>query len=579
MSDWDHTTDAVIVGSGGGALCALLLAHERGLGAIAVEKTELVGGSTAMSGGGVWVPNNPLMQAEGIPDSVDDALNYFEGAVGDVGPASSTERRRSFLAHAPQMIRFLMDNGVRFSRMRGFPDYYDVSGSSAAGRGVEPLPFDANELGDWKPKLRPGFTRGMGGLAATTTQYIGMAYWNHNWPAFRTSARVVARTFFGKVRRKSLVCCGNALVGQMLKAALARDLKIWTESPVEELVVEDGRVVGVVVRRDGQRHRIRARHGVVLAAGGFAHNPEWRERYHGQRGMATWSKATPGDTGEVLGMAMELGAATDLLDEAVWNVAPRMSDGSPSPFTGLRGAGFSHARHRPGTIIVDGAGERYMNEAMSYMEAGQKMVAQNKKVPAIPSWLIFDDASRRRYPFGWWPGRLPEAWITSGFIKRADTLEALAGQCGIDAAGLQATVTRFNEHARSGQDPVFHRGESSFDRYHGDPSHGPNPAVGPLEKAPFYAAAVFPSDVGTFGGLLTDDRARVLQADGSPIPGLYATGTITASVMGRCYPGPGASIAATCTFGFVAMEEITQHAASATSDSGARGYVAADEVG
>ncbi len=557
--DWDVTTDAVIVGSGGGALCGALGARARGLDVLVLEKSDLIGGSTAMSGGGMWVPNSPVMRADGVPDSDAAALAYLDAVVGDAGPASSPERRRTFIETAPRMMTFLQEEGLVFEHSEGYVDYYsDYPGANLRSRTHEALPFDSNRLGPWKGKLRAGQTAALG-FVGSSPELTSMSYYNRNLRSALVGARVLSRTVLGKLRGEALVANGAGLVGAMLRRALENGAQIWTETPVTELLVEDGAVIGVVARRGERERRIRARKGVLLAAGGFSRNEELRHRYSPQAARtARWSGANPGDTGEVLEMAKAIGAATDLLDAAIWLPMQRMPDGSPPPPTYpiRRVAAFSRARWRPGTIIVDSSGQRYADESTNYMEFGKAILARHGDVPAIPSWLIFDDAFRRRSLFGVIPGRLPERWIADGFVRRDPTMTGLAGQIGIDPGALVATMERFNGFARAGLDADFHRGESPYDRFMGDPGSRPNRCLAPLDRAPFYAAAIYPSDIGTCGGVLTDERARVLDTDGRPIPGLYGTGNVTAGVMGRGYTGAGASIGPTCTFGFVAVNDM-----------------------
>jgi 3-oxosteroid 1-dehydrogenase len=399
------------------------------------------------------------------------------------------------------------------------------------------------------------------GIVATTPELTAMLYYNRSVRGLFVSARVLVRTLAGKVRGQALVSNGGALTGRLLERVVDLGAEIWLEAPLQELIVEHGEVVGAIVRRGGKERRVAARHGVLLAAGGFSRNDEMRKRYGGQQATsAEWSVAGPGDTGEVLQAAMAIGAATDLLDEAVWIPMPRRPDGSLPAYPSRRMLSFSRFRWRPGTIMVDAAGRRFANESMSYMELGQLMFARDRQVRSVPSWLIFDDSCRRRSLFGVLPGRLPEQWIRDGFILRAGTLAELATQCGVDPAGLEATVQRFNGFARTGVDTDFHRGESAADRFAADPSIRPNSCLAPLDRSPFYAVAMYPCDVGTSGGLLTDGHARVLGQDGRPIPGLYAAGNITASVMGRRYLGAGGNIGPACTFGFVAMQHLASRA-------------------
>lgn len=557
MPEWTHSADLVIVGSGGGAMTAALCARSQGLEVLVIEKTELVGGSTAMSGGGLWVPNSHLMADEGVPDSVNDALTYFDAVVGDVGPASSLDRRKAYVENAPNMLRFLERQGLRFLRQEAWSDYYsDRPGASTRGRSVEPVPYDTRRLGPWESKLRPGMTAALGVLTLSR-EIAPLSYFNRTAGGLVTGARVLGRTIAGKLRGKELVAMGTALVGQMLEQAVRQEVQIWTESPFTDLVIQDGRAVGAVVRRGGRCEQVHARRGLLLAAGGFARSDRLRKRFGGKRaGSAAWTAANPGDTGEVLEIAMAHGAATDLLDEAIWNPSILMPDGTRAPYPSQQTSGLGRARYRPGCILVDVAGRRIGNESMSYMELGQRIFERNETVSALPSWLIFDDAFRRRYMFGRMPGRLPQAWVDDGFVKRAGTLAGLALECGVDPAGLEQTVQRINDAAQTGNDTEYHRGERSYDRYHGDPAVRPNPCLAPVSRAPFYAMAMFPGDVGTFGGVLTDHRARVLTPDRKAIEGLYATGNITAGVMGRHYLGSGASIGSSCTFGYIAANDV-----------------------
>jgi 3-oxosteroid 1-dehydrogenase len=310
-----------------------------------------------------------------------------------------------------------------------------------------------------------------------------------------------------------------------------------------------------VIRKDRRDLTIRARHGVLIAAGGFARNLGMREEHSGGRPTSIeWTSANPGDTGEAISIAMKYGAATDLMDEAWWMPTWHMPDGTPVMCLA--------ERTKPSSIIVDRHGQRYFNEACGYQEAGQQMYDREQAVGgAVPSWLIIDSWNRRHYTFGQSPpGLTPKEWITSGAVKRAATLEELAQQCGIDAANLRRTVDRFNQFAQTGVDEDYHRGEGAHERFYGDPTHKPNACLGPVAKPPFYAIELFPGDIGTSGGLLTDEFARVINEGGQPIRGLYATGNCTASVMGRRYPGAGASIAASAVFGYVAAN----HACDAT---------------
>jgi succinate dehydrogenase/fumarate reductase flavoprotein subunit len=553
MASWDFTTDFAVVGSGGG-LVGALAAREAGLEALVVEKRDLIGGSTAMSGGIIWLPDNPLLAAEGVADSYEDGMAYFEDVVGDVGPASSFERRDAYLREGPAMVRFLQRLGVEFIRCEGYSDYYsEAAGAKVRGRSIETRPFDAHALGPWQAKLQPGFLSDRGvAIHTVELQRFGLPW--RSVAGVRTVARVLTRTAAAKLRGQQLLANGAALVANLLKLVLEREIPVWTETPLLDLVVDDGVVTGIVVERHGRQVRVRTRRGVLLAAGGFAHNAEMRRKFSGdQPNEAAWTSANPGDTGEVIDLAMQHGAAVDLMDEAWWVQTSVLPNGTK----------LMHIaeRTRPGSIMVDASGRRFVNEAASYMEVGQEQYARRHVAEALPCWLVFDTGFRRRYPFVMTPPAVtPKEWIAAGYLHKADTLEDLARDCGIDPEGLRTTVERFNEGARRGEDPDFHRGEARYDHYYGDPAHKPNPSLGPLEKPPYYAVAIYPGDVGTCGGLLTDEHGRVLREDGSPFPGLYATGNTTATVMGRRYLGAGASIGSSMVFAYIAGSDAATRA-------------------
>ena len=561
MTTWDSSVDVVIVGSGGGGMVAALTADAAGARALVLEKQGLVGGSTAMSGGVVWVPNNPVMRADGVPDSYEDGMAHFDAVVGDVGPASSFERRHAFLSAGPEMIAFLQGLGVGFVHCLGYSDYYsNAKGGKDEGRAVEPVPFDGRVLGDWLARLQPGLAQSLG-LSVMTNEARSLSNYNRSLGAFAVSARVVARTLAARVRHQALLTNGASLIGQMLAVALARGIPVWVDAPLDDLIVEEGRVVGVRTTRDGQPVFIRARRGVLLAAGGFAHNPGMRGEFGGdQPNRAKWSIANPGDTGEAMRTAMGLGAQTDLMDEAWWLPAPRTGKFGQST--------LDQARQRPRTIYVDADGRRFVNESNSYMEVGKAMYARDKTSRAVPCWLIFDDRYRKRYAhLRSRPGRFPRQLLESGRLKQAWTLDDLARMCGIDGGGLAETVEHFNLHAARGTDPDYGRGDSAYNRALGDPNPRVHPCLGPIDEPPYYAVEVVPGDIGTCGGLVTDDHARVLDEAQRPIDGLYATGNITATVMGRHYLGPGASIANSMVFGHLAAQHATRPGGGAAPDA------------
>ncbi|MFC8102690.1 FAD-binding protein [Streptomyces sp. NPDC057363] len=560
MASKEETFDFVIVGSGGGGLVAALAARDAGLRPVVLEKQRHLGGSTGMSGGIIWMPNNPLMRAEGVADSFEAGMDYLESVVGPPDQGSSLARREAFLRRGPEMISFIQHHGVELIRCEGYSDYYDNrKGGNARGRSVEGAPWDGRRLGPWRDKVIPGMNRGVG-MAVTTNEARNLPVYARGLKPLLTTARAWLRTYRARLRGADLFTNGMSLMGQLTKAAVDARIPLWLDTAVEDLVVEEGRVVGVRARRDGEQVTVRATSGVLLSAGGFEHNAEMRRKYSGdQPNDGRWSIANQGNTGEVLAAAMELGAKTDYMDEAVWLPIPRPE---------VAGSSLNVGRQYPHSILVNAKGRRFCNEANSYLEVGQAMYADD----AVPAWLIFDDTFRRRYPWvrrlpSPWrlldvlPGRMPEKLVKDQVVRRADSLEDLARRIGVDPAALSDTVRRFNIFAAKGQDPDFGRGESQYNRVLGDPGHRPNPALGPVGNGPFYATEIYPGDVGTAGGLVTDQHARVLSEADEPIAGLYATGNMTASVTGRTYPGAGASIANTMVFGYVAA----QHAAEERS--------------
>ena len=566
---YDETYDFVIVGSGGGSMCAALVAKQQGLSALIVEKQPLVGGSTGFSGGVWWVPNNPVMKRAGVDDSAERARQYLDAAVTYNGPGTTPARRDAFLSTGPKMVEFLERAGMKFVYADGWSDYYDdLPGGEPRGRSLLAELFDTRELGEWEPRLSryKGFS-----LPVPTDQFTDLMLVKRTLKGKKRAAALAWRLLKGKLTGARLAGAGAAIQGRMLQIALREQLPIWTEAPVTELIVEGangrGRVAGVVVHRGGKTLRVGARRGVLMNVGGFSRNQAMRERFQPQPTSDQWTNANFGDTGEVIEMAMALGAAVDCMDEAWWVVTSLGPDGKPPRPGGYAADGtplpFMHHidLSMPYSIMVDQIGERFCDEAGAYMEIGQRMYRRQQETGrAVPSWVVMDSRQRRYYPWGTaQPGQVPKEWLESGYMIEAGSIAELAAKTRIDRAGLERTIKRFNGFCRTGVDSDFGRGSRAFDRCHGDPTVTPNPNLGAIEKAPFYAVRMYPGDVGTAGGVVTDEHARVLRADGSAIEGLYATGNCTASVVGRCYPGAGASIGASFTFGFIAAH----HAAGA----------------
>lgn len=540
--------DLLIIGSGVSGAVAALTAHARGLRPVVIEKTALVGGNSAMSGGLLWVPNNPLQREEGVPDSTELSRTYLDAVLGDPTQASSTARREAFLEQGPRMLSFLRSQGLQLRRCAGYSDYYpEHPGGLAQGRSVRMATFDLNRLGPWRPLLRrrnlfPGVPIHMEEVAAAnvvTRTRAGVA----------TVGRIAGRALGGRLRGQRPDGLGAGLMGTLLHAMVERGIPVHTGVALTELVRDDDTVTGAVLALpNGTSTTVRSR-AVLLASGGFSHNDVMRKQYGPAPASTEWTLAGPGDMGDGILAGQAIGAAVDLMDEAIWMGTSVRPDGTREMHL--------YDRCLPHSIIVDSSGQRFVNESVDYARFGQALYRRNRDVPAVPAWLVLDSRHRRRYNLGdMTAGITPKSLIQQGYLRRSSTLNGLASACGVDPGGLRATVSRFNDMAVRGVDEDFHRGDSQYDRYLADPRTLPNPALGTIEAAPFYAVPCYPGDVGTTGGLLTDSLARVLDGPGAVIPGMYAAGTCAATVMGHAYPGPGASISTGAIFGHIAATHL-----------------------
>ncbi len=556
MSAFDETFDFVVVGSGGGSMCSGLVMRQAGKSVVILEKTGLIGGTTARSGGVMWIPDNQFMKRDGVPDSQAQANTYMNAVIGDHNdtPGATRVRRATYVEQGTKMVDFLVSQGIKLNRVSYWPDYNDeLPGSSEKGRTVVADLFNVNELGEWKHKLRPNFIP----MMSTLDEMLKLRHIKRSWEAKRIAVRFGLRTIFAKLTGKHYVTAGAALQGRMFQASLKAGVAFRTETPVSELIVENGRVTGVLAQKDGKPYRVGARLGVLINAGGFAHNQEMRDKYMPGT-KAKWTNVTEGDTGEMILEMMRHGADIAQMEEMVGNqmtIPPGMEDQPIKPVV----QGVTAAPH---AILVDQTGVRYMNEAGSYMTYCQGMLARNKSVPAVPSWAIMDSQYMKNYALVMpLPStKKPQAWYDTGYLKKADTIEELAGQIKVEPATLRSTVERFNSFVAKGHDDDFNRGDRAYDRWLGDPYHAKNASLGAISEGPYYAVEIVPGDVGTYGGVVTDEKARVLRADGSVIEGLYATGISTASVMGRAYAGAGASVGPSFVWGYVTAKHVLSQA-------------------
>ena len=541
--------DVVVVGSGAAGMTAALTAAHHGLDVVVIEKTGRFGGSTARSGGGLWVPGNEVLRRAGVADTPEQAGAYLAHLVDG---CVSAARQRALLEHGPAMLGFVRAHTpVDFAWVPNYADYYpEAPGGLAKGRSIEPVPLDGRVLGAELAHLNPPYLPAPPGVIITQRDYRWLSLGPRHPRAVLASARVAGRLARSRVLGHRTLSLGQALAAGLRAGLVAKDVPVWLDTPMTGLHMDGGRAAGVEVTRDGQPAVILASRGVVLAAGGFERNDQMRQRYQRQPIGVEWTTGSAGNTGDAIAAGEAAGAALDLMDDAWWGPSVPLPSG---PFFCLA------ERSLPGCILVNGAGRRFVNESAPYVDAVHAMYAgHSPQVPHIPSWLITDQRYRDRYVFaGLPPGKsLPRRWYAAGAVFRAPDLAGLASQVGIDGAALAKTVDRFNEFAETGRDADYGRGDSAYDRYYSDPRQRPNPCLAPLGHPPFYAIKIVPGDLGTKGGLRTDERARVLRADGSAIPGLYAAGNTSAAVMGHSYAGAGATIGPAMTFGYLAALDL-----------------------
>ena len=552
MTGFDEMVDWVVIGSGAGSMSSALVMRDAGKSVVILEKTPFVGGTTAKSGGVMWIPANRFMLADGDDDSVDAAMAYLDAVQlvdGHPAPGTSREKRLAYVSQAPRAVDFLVGKGVALQRGATFwPDYYDeLPGGCKTSRTVVAKPFDRKELGPWRDKLRKGFAE------FNVTLVEGMEAQGHkrtNKASGKMLLRIVGRTIRDLLLGRKYTTAGAALQGRMLKAALAAGVDVRVDAPVSEIVIEGGAATGVVTVKDGQAWRIGARLGVLVNAGGFAQNQAMRDRYI-PGSKVEWSQTPEGDTGEMHRELERIGGQLAQMDQLVgYQMTP-----APGWEALYVAPGAQSLTGKPHAILVDQSGTRFMNEGGSYELYCETMRRRNETVPAIPSWAIFDAQYAALYAIAgqYIDRKIPENWVESGYLHRADTVEGLAQSIGVDPAMLAATVARWNGFVADGVDGDFHRGERAYATcgFVGDP-FSERSSIGSIAKEPYYAVPVLPGDVSTYGGVVTDARGRVVDGAGGVIAGLYATGVTTASVMGNVYVGAGASIGPSMVFGYIA---------------------------
>jgi succinate dehydrogenase/fumarate reductase flavoprotein subunit len=555
--------DVIVIGSGAGGLSAAVTARKLGLSVLVLEKEPYFGGTTARSGGVLWIPCNPLSRASGIQDSVEAARTYLQH---ETGPHFDAERVEAFLENGPRMIEFFeRHTAVKFTAVPAFSDYHPgAPGGVAGGRSIVALPYDGRLLGERIRELRPPL-REITFVGMMFNSSLEVAHFFNVTRSLKSALYVTKRLAAHAVdlmvhRRGMRLTNGNALAARLAKSAFDLGVTIWTVAPARRIMMENGVARGAEAEINGRGVALTARRGVVLASGGFPQDVELRRRLfpHAPTGCEHWSPAPPGNSGDGwrLGTAVGADTVTDLSNAAAWipvSLVPRRNGE-----TGV----FPHLidRYKPGVIAVTRRGVRFVNEADSYHDFGQAMQRVCRGEREVAAFLICDHRTLRRYGLGYAkPFPLPlSPHLRSGYLTRGNSIADLARRVGIEVEPLQRTIEALNADARRGEDSQFGKGSTAYNRFLGDANHKPNPCVAPVEQGPFYALKVVLGDLGTFAGLRTDRSARVLDSAGRPIDGLYAVGNDAASVMGGNYPGGGITLGPALTFGFIAGRHLAE---------------------
>ncbi|MFE9257731.1 3-oxosteroid 1-dehydrogenase [Streptomyces sp. NPDC006879] len=541
--------DVVVVGAGAAGMTAALTAARRGLSCVVVEKSATYGGSAARSGAGIWLPNNRILLEAGAPDTPEKAATYLAAVAGPEVPVA---RQAAFLANGPRMLDFVMSNSpLRFRFMAGYSDYYDLPGALPGGRSIEPDMIDGKLLGAELERLNPAYLPVPAGMVVYSADYKWLTLSLVSARGLAVATECLARGTAAALLGQRPLTMGQALAGGLRLGLLRAGVPLWLETPLVDLVQQDGAVSAVVVEHEGRTCTVRARRGVVIGSGGFEHDAAMRARYQQQPIGTQWTVGHHANTGDGIRAGERAGAALALMEDAWWGPAIPLPQ---EPYFCLA------ERTLPGGLIVNAAGGRFVNEAAPYGDVVHVMYEKDRVSPHIPAWLIVDQNYRNRYLFKDVAPLLPlpDSWYASGAAHRAWTWNDLAARIGVPGAALRATVNRFNLMAWHGEDADFGRGESAYDHYYTDPSVRPNSCLAPLWAPPFYAFKIVPGDLGTKGGMVTDHRARVLRPDGSAIRGLYAAGNASAAVMGHGYAGAGSTIGPAMTFGFVAANDLAE---------------------
>lgn len=569
MSEQESGYDVLVVGTGASGMSAAVTAAHEGLKVLVVDKAPVYGGTTARSGGWLWIPGTKLAKEQGISEPAGAARAYLQHETTTHFDAARVD---AFIENGPKAIDFFTEKTcVQFDMPPVFPDYHaEAPGGQPGGRSMVTRPFDARELGDYVSKLAPPVPElTVFGMMLGS----GKELW-HFLRAFKSieSFWYVAKRFGGhlvdvmRYGRGMTLTNGNALAGRLAKAGMDLNIPVWLNAPVKKLIVEGDAVVGATVVRDGKPIEIRVRRGVVLACGGFPYDVERRKQLfpHAPTGREHFTPSPALNTGDGLRLGESVGG---WVDPTIPNAAAWCPTSVVQRKDGTQGV-MPHFidRAKPGVIAVTTKGRRFTNEALSYHDFIQALVKACKGSSEVTCWLVCDHQHLREYGLGAVaPFPLPIGkHLKSGYLKRGNSLQELASVIGVPAASLQEEVEVFNRDAASGIDTKFSKGSTAYNRYQGDSLVRPNPCMAPILKGPFYAIKVVVGEIGTFAGLSTDESCQVLSKDRQPVKGLYAVGNDAASVMGGNYPGAGITLGPALTFGYVVGQTLAKKASEPT---------------
>ena len=558
MASFDHEVDVLVVGSGNGAMTSALASYELAKAdVLVVEKSDKFGGTSALSGGGVWVPNNRYAKAAGADDSFEEALTYLENAI----PEGMVDKSmlETYLRNAPDMVDFIHNNTrLQYKTLEKYPDYFsDMPGAKSGHRSMEPKPIWFSALGkDMNKMLEGGIMYIFYKYGCTQVEAQTLSSQEKGWKW--VFLKMVLRYYLDipwLLKRKGFsrrTGGGGAGVIRLFLSLRDRNIPLWLNTKFEDVIIENGKVIGAVITKEGKELRIKARKGIVLAAGGFEHNQEMREEYLPKPTNKEWSAACKTNTGDAIRASMRAGAKTDLMNNAWWCTTKCIPD-QQYPFLSIINKSL------PGSIVVNKAGKRFSNESQNYMSFLKDAFARHSDDdPCVPMYMVFDNRFRKVRAV--WPAflpdsMLPDSYFDSGFMAKAGSISSLAEKMGIDVQTLQDTVERFNGFAETGKDLDFQRGDAEYDRYYGDEAYKPNPCLGKIEYAPFWAIRLDAGDFGTQGGMVINEHAQVCDNNGGVIEGLYACGNCTAAIL-PTYPGPGSTLGPAMTFGYLAAKHI-----------------------